>query len=180
MYRSAASSSSRLSCDLEFVPHVIENRAALLVEHAAELVTMAGPPRPRGGPLQGDLGIIADGAIAIGADGRVLAVGPTDQVRAQAHPAPTTRVIDGRGRAVLPGFVDPHTHAVFAGDRVDEFAQRLAGAEYLEILAAGGGSLQTVRDTRAAPEDVLVANAKRVLQGMLRSGTTTVEIKSGY
>jgi imidazolonepropionase len=159
---------------------VTDNRTALLVEHAAELVTLAGPPGPRHGPAQGELGIIADGAVAIGTDGRVLAVGPTSEVRAQVHLTPTTRVIDARGRAVLPGFVDPHTHAVFAADRLDEFAQRLSGAEYLDILAAGGGILQTVRDTRAATEDALVIQAERVLQAMLRLGTTSVEIKSGY
>jgi imidazolonepropionase len=154
--------------------------AALLVEHAAELVTLAGPPGPRRGPAQAELGIITDGAVVIGSDGRVLAVGPTDEIRAQVPLAPTTRVIDARGRAVLPGFVDAHTHAVFAGDRVEEFAQRLSGAEYLEILAAGGGILQTVGDTRGAAEDALVDQAECVLQAMLRLGTTSVEIKSGY
>jgi imidazolonepropionase len=159
---------------------VNDTAAALLVEHAAELVTLAGPPGPRRGPAQAKLGIIADGAVAIGSDGRVLAVGPTHEIRAQVSLASTARVIDARGRAVLPGFVDPHTHAVFAGDRVDEFAQRLSGAEYLDILAAGGGILQTVRETRAAGEDALLSQAERVLQAMLRLGTTSVEIKSGY
>src|SRR5437773_9680618 len=111
--------------------------AALLVEHASELVTLAGPTGPRRGAAQAALGIVADGAVAAGADGRVLAAGPTEAVRAAISLAADARVIDAAGRTVLPGFVDPHTHAVFAGDRADEFVRRLAGADYLQILAAG-------------------------------------------
>lgn len=159
----------------------------LLVEHAAELVTLAGPPRPRWGPAQAELGIIRDGAVAAGADGRIIAVGPTDTVRATTVLAPGAEVIDATGRAVLPAFVDPHTHLVFAGDRVDEFEQRLAaplreggGADYLAILAAGGGILRTVRATRAAAPADLSRRAHAALRAMLRYGTTTVEVKSGY
>jgi imidazolonepropionase len=154
----------------------------LLVEHAAELVTLAGPPGrgPRRGPAQAELGIIRDGAVAAGADGRIIAVGPTDAVRATTVLAPGAEVIDATGRAVLPGFVDPHTHLVFAGDRVDEFEQRLAGADYLAILAAGGGILRTVRATRAADPAGLSRRAHAALRAMLRHGTTTVEVKSGY
>jgi imidazolonepropionase len=126
------------------------------------------------------LGIIRDGALAAGADGRILAVGPTAKVRAAVQLAPDTQVIHASGRTVLPGFVDPHTHAIFAGDRADEFARRLEGADYLEILAAGGGILSTVRATRAASESELAKRARGYLAEMLSRGTTTVEIKSGY
>src|SRR6266545_4772291 len=128
----------------------IPEAATLLVEHAAELVTLAGPAGPRRAEAQAELGIVEDGAVAAGADGRVLAAGSTAAVRAAVSLAADARIIDASGRAVLPGFVDPHTHAIFAGDRADEFVRRLAGADYLEILAAGGGILSTVRATRAA------------------------------
>jgi len=156
------------------------NRATLLVEHAAELVTVAGSPGPRRGPAQAELGIVHDGAVAAGPDGRILAVGTTASVRAGVQVAPKARVIDASGSTVLPGFVDPHTHAVFAGDRVDEFALRLAGADYMQILAKGGGILSTVRATRAASADELEERTRGFFQEMLRHGTTTVEVKSGY
>ncbi|MGE5619764.1 MAG: imidazolonepropionase [Sphingomonadaceae bacterium] len=155
-------------------------QATLLIEHADELVTLAGPPGPRRGPAQGDLAIIRDGALAAGADGRILAVGPTSQLLASVDLAAGARVIDASGRAVLPGFVDPHTHAVFAGDRAEEFSRRLEGIDYLEILAEGGGILNTVRATRAASETHLRELAAGYLAEMLSHGTTTVEIKSGY
>jgi imidazolonepropionase len=126
------------------------------------------------------LGIVRDGAIAAAADGRILAVGPTQHVREMIALDQTTRVIDASGRAVLPGFVDPHTHALFAGDRVDEFMRRLRGTDYLDILTGGGGILQTVSQTRAATEHALLQHGERVLNAMLRHGTTSVEIKSGY
>jgi imidazolonepropionase len=154
--------------------------AALLVEHAAELTTLAGPPGARRGRAQGEVGAVADGAVAVSADGRILAAGPTEAVRAALRLGPGARVIDASGRAVLPGFVDAHTHAVFAGDRVDEFELRLRGADYLEILAAGGGILSTVRATRAASAEALAARTAGFLESMLLLGATTVEIKSGY
>jgi imidazolonepropionase len=154
--------------------------AALLVEHASELATLSGPRRPRRGRDQAEVGLIQDGAVAAGAEGRILAAGPTAEVRAAVSLQPDARVIDASGRAVLPGFVDTHTHAVFAGDRVDEFVRRLAGAGYLEILAAGGGILSTVAATRSASDADLLARARRTLDAMLLLGTTTIEIKSGY
>ena len=123
--------------------------ADLLVEHAAELVTVAGPPGPRRGSAQSQLGIVEDGAVAC-AGGRIVAVGPMPVVRASVTLARGATVIDAGGQAVIPGLVDPHTHLVFAGDRADEFVRRLVGADYLAILADGGGILSTVRATRAA------------------------------
>ena len=154
--------------------------ATLLVEHAAELITVAGPPGPRTGAAQAELAVVNDGAVAAGSDGRILAVGSTEEVRASVKLSEGARVVDATGRTVLPGFVDPHTHSVFAGDRVQEFARRLEGADYLEILARGGGILSTVRATREAPLDRLMEKARGYLGEMLRQGTTTLEIKSGY
>lgn len=154
--------------------------AELLIEHAAELVTLAGPhDRPRTGAAHRDLGVVADGAIAA-ADGQIVAVGPTAQVRDTVRLDSGATVIDAAGRVVLPGFVDPHTHLVFAGSRAHEFEMRLRGATYLEIAAAGGGILRTVAATREADEDTLVRLGLARLDGMLRCGTTTAEAKSGY
>ena len=95
-------------------------------------------------------------------------------------PLAGARQIDAGGQSVVPGFVDAHTHAVFAGDRCQELRLRLAGATYAEIAAAGGGIVSTVEATRAAPEDALVAQTRARLDEMLACGTTTCEVKSGY
>lgn len=154
--------------------------ADLLVEHAAELVTLAGGnDRPRVGPALADLGLVADGAVAA-AEGQIVAAGPTVRVRDEVRLAPDALVIDASGSVVLPGFVDPHTHLVFAGSRADEFELRLQGATYLEVAAAGGGIIRTVAATRAADEDTLVRLGLARLDRMLRCGTTTAEAKSGY
>ena len=149
----------------------------LCVHSATQLCT--APPH-RGGPQRGralgDLGIIEDGAVAI-KDGCVAAVGSTETLRAQVHP---TLEIDASGRVVCPGFVDPHTHLVWMGDRAGEFEQRIAGATYLEIMAAGGGIMSTVRATRAASVEALVAETRPRLDRMLAHGATTVEVKTGY
>ncbi len=123
-----------------------------------------------------DLGIIGDGAIAVEGN-LVTAVGVTSAIRGEFR---ARDEIDARGCVIVPGFVDPHTHAVFAGSRVDEFDRRLGGASYLEIMAAGGGILSTTRATRAATPVALKAIAGDYLQRMLRLGTTSVEIKTGY
>lgn len=149
----------------------------LLIEHASQLITVASPGGPKRGAAMCEPGIIADGALAI-TQGLITHVGPTAAVREQVGGA--TRVIDARGKAVLPGLVDAHTHVVFAGDRVDEFERRLQGATYLEIMAAGGGIMSTVRATRAASEQQLAAESAARLRAMLAHGTTTAEAKSGY
>ncbi len=132
--------------------------------------------RPSGEAALGDLGIIPNGAVAL-AGGRVLAVGPSEELLRQVR---ATELLDAGGHVILPGFVDPHTHLVWAGDRADEFEMRLAGASYMEIMAAGGGIMSTVRSTRAASLDELVAQSRLRLGRMLSYGSTTVEIKSGY
>jgi len=148
----------------------------LLVTNCSQLVTLAGPPRPRVGTELGEIGAVADGAMLV-RDGRIAAVGS----RADLEPLRgRAEVVDAGGRLVTPGFVDAHTHLVFAGNRADEFEMRCAGATYQEIAARGGGIKSTVRKTRAATEEELQAIAARHARWFLESGTTTVEAKSGY
>ncbi|WP_376790775.1 imidazolonepropionase [Thermoflexus sp.] len=151
-------------------------RVDLLIRHAAQVVTPQGRSPARGAAM-GVLQIIPDGAVAI-QDGRIAAVGPTSEVEAQI--AEAAEIFDARGQAVVPGFVDPHTHLIWAGDRVVEFELRLRGATYLEILQAGGGILSTVRATRAASREQLTAETRSRLDQMLQHGTTTAEAKTGY
>jgi imidazolonepropionase len=154
--------------------------ADLVVVHAGQLLTMQGPNEtPRMGASLRDVGLIADGAVAA-ADGVIVAVGPSSTVLDEVELSPEGVRIDAGGRIVLPGFVDAHTHLIHAGTRADEFEQRLGGSTYLEIAARGGGILSTMRATRAASEDELVALGRARLDRMLRLGTTTIEAKSGY
>src|SRR5437762_1049518 len=111
-------------------------------------------------------------------DGRIEQIGPSNEI-AKVLPA-DTEVIDANGKIVLPGFVDAHAHPVFAGDRLDEFEMRAKGATYEQIAESGGGIRSTVRKTRAASEEELLAQAKKHAGGFLKGGTTTVEAKSGY
>lgn len=146
----------------------------MLIHSAAQLLTLSGGPQ-RGTAL-GQLTLIEDGAVVV-RDQTIVAVGPTETLR-------TTYVgeseIDASGCVVLPGFVDPHTHLIWAGDRAAEFEQRLQGKTYLEILAAGGGILSTVRATRAASLDTLLEETRPRIKTMLAHGTTTAEAKTGY
>lgn len=154
--------------------------AELVVKHAAQLVTVAGySDRPKRREELAELGVIEDGAVAI-TDGLISAVGSTAAVLDQVEIDDRTNVIDATGKLVLPGLVDPHTHLVFAGSREYELEMKLAGASYMEIHARGGGILDTVRSTRAASLDSLVAGGKKYLRQMLEQGTTTAEVKSGY
>ena len=146
----------------------------MLIHSASQLLTLTGGPQ-RGKAL-GMLGIIENGAILF-RDEKILAVGTTAELKAAYPEEPT---IDASGCVVLPGFVDPHTHVIWAGDRAGEFEQKMAGTPYLDILAAGGGILSTVRQTRAAGLEALVSETRGRLQRMFANGTTTVEAKSGY
>lgn len=150
----------------------------LLIEHLDQLFTVAGPG-PRVGARQGAITPMADGAVAIAGE-TIVATGTSREVRARVTLAPDATIVDGRGRSLVPGFVDPHTHVVFAGDRREELRQRLGGVAYADIAAAGGGILSTVRATRAASEETLAAETRVRLREMLRAGTTTAESKSGY
>jgi imidazolonepropionase len=149
---------------------------SLAVLHVSQLVTLAGPKRPRMGREVSDLAIIRDGGMLI-RDGRIEAVGPSTEIEKKAGDA---EVIDARGKVVLPGFVDAHTHLVFAGNRRDDFERRARGDTYEQIAKAGGGIWSTVEKTRAATETDLLAQAQRHADWFLRCGTTTVESKSGY
>lgn len=151
----------------------------LLVVNAAEVATVASPGGPRRGPAMVDAGLIAHGYVAVGTDGCLAGVGPMAELPAGSQAA-ARAVIDARGRAVLPGLVDPHTHLVYGGDRSGEFKLRIAGATYTAIALAGGGILSTVAATRQATRAELVAAARQRLDRMLLMGTTTVEAKSGY
>ena len=154
------------------------NVAGLLaVVNIGQLVTLAGPARPRIGKELSELGLVENAALII-EDGRITAAGANEELRSHI-PAGAT-VIDAGGCCVTPGFVDAHTHLVFAGNRAAEFEQRIAGASYQEIAAAGGGIQRTVRLTRAASEEALLKAARRHRDWMLRCGTTTIEAKSGY
>jgi imidazolonepropionase len=146
----------------------------MLLHSASQLLTITGAPQ-RGRDL-GRLGIIPDGAVLI-RDGKILVLGTTDDLR-QAYPHEET--LDAGGHVVMPGFVDPHTHLLWVGDRAAEFEMRLEGKTYLEILAAGGGILSTVRLTRQAPLELLLDETRPRLQDMLAHGTTTAEAKTGY
>ena len=148
----------------------------LLIHSASQLVTCAGPDGPRRGEAMRDVGLLPDGAVAVGG-GEIIAVGPTADLRAHFSAAQT---IDAAGKVVCPGFVDPHTHVVYAGDRVSEFEMRIQGATYMEIMHAGGGIVSTMRATRAASVEQLVAESRPRLDAMLSLGTTTIEVKTGY
>ena len=150
---------------------------SLAVINCAQVVTLAGPARPRVGAELRELGIVAPGAMLV-RDGFIGNVGTNAEIEEWID-ADTT-VVDAGGRVLLPGFVDAHTHPVFAGTRVDEFEERSKGATYQEIAARGGGIQSTVNRTRAATVDELVAAGRRYAEWFLRGGTTTVEAKSGY
>jgi imidazolonepropionase len=149
----------------------------LAVVNCGQMVTLAGPARPRVGEELRELGIISWGALLV-RDGRITAAGTYAEIKQEI--TRHTEIVDAAGHLVTPGFVDAHTHLIFGGNRADEFEQRLAGATYQEIAAAGGGIASTVAKTRAASEDELLETARTRLIWMLRGGTTTLEAKSGY
>lgn len=148
----------------------------LLLHHIGELVTLEGGPR-RGVDEMNELAIVRDAAVLV-EDGIIEEVGKSDRLLRSA-PAEAVKIHCG-GRAVVPGFVDAHTHAVYGGDRVDEFALKLQGVSYADILASGGGILHTVRLTRQATRAELLKGLLTRLSSMMDYGTTTVEVKSGY
>jgi imidazolonepropionase len=150
--------------------------SSLAVLNASQLVTLSGPKRPRVGAELLALGIIHDGGMLV-CDGKLERVGSSDDIEKDSGDA---EVVDAGGRLVMPGFVDAHTHLVFAGNRLDDFERRARGETYEQIAKAGGGIWSTVAKTRAASETDLIAQAKKHAKWFLRCGTTTIEAKSGY
>jgi imidazolonepropionase len=152
--------------------------ADVLIDNADLVATCAGSG-PRRGSAQREISTITNASIA-GFGGRIVFVGSAHDAAAVVTLTPQAQVINAEGCTVVPGFVDPHTHLVFAGDRRDELRRRLAGASYAEIAASGGGIVKTVDATRFASEHDLIDGARKRLAEMLSFGTTTAEAKSGY
>jgi imidazolonepropionase len=150
--------------------------ADLIINNIGQLVTCASGGKPKRGAEMSDVSIIDNGAVAV-VDGKFIGVGGADEILREFS---SENVIDAHGKVVCPGFVDPHTHIVFAGDRLNEFELKIQGADYLEILANGGGIISTVRHTRDASFEELAEQSRKRLDKMLACGTTTCEIKTGY
>lgn len=156
----------------------MSNARPLFFRNARQLLTLSGAPAPRRGRALGELGIIPDGAaLTLGA--KLARVGRTRDLAAEARRL-RARTVDCQGRVVMPGFVDCHTHLVFAGNRVDDFERRIRGKTYQEIAAAGGGISHSARLLRRATERELIGQASAFLEQFAAHGTTTVEVKSGY
>jgi imidazolonepropionase len=146
----------------------------MLIHSATQVLTLKGGPQ-RGKAL-GTLGVIENGAVLV-RDEKIAAVGASSELLALHKGEPS---LDASGCVIMPGFVDPHTHVIWAGDRAREFEMRLEGAKYLDILAAGGGILSTVKQTRGASIETLTAQTRPRLLRMFAHGTTTAEAKTGY
>jgi imidazolonepropionase len=156
---------------------LMRNYVDLIIENIGQLCVLpAHEGRPQRGTALGDLGLVENGAIAI-ENGFIIAAGSRDEVMGKYQAVSN---LDAKGRVVTPGLVDPHTHLIWAGDRADEYEQRLAGASYQDIMAAGGGINHTVALTRAASLAELVEQTEARLRSMVQHGTTTVEVKTGY
>jgi imidazolonepropionase len=150
--------------------------SSIAVLHASQLITLVGPERPRVGGEMSELGIVPDGGMFI-RDGEIERVGSSDEIQKHIGDA---EVVDANGRVVMPGFIDAHTHLVFAGNRIGDFERRARGETYEQIAKAGGGIWSTVERTRAASELELLAQAKQHANWLVHCGTTTAEAKSGY
>jgi len=156
-----------------------KSRIDLAVLHAAQVVKITDDGNgPRRGQRQRDLDIIEDGAIAV-RQGRIVAVGCTKDIVDQFD-LTRAEVVEARGKVVIPGLVDSHTHPIFGGVRFEDYAQRLAGKSLTEVAAQGGGMGLTVAQTRAASDDELLESTLAAFNDMLKTGTTTAEAKSGY
>lgn len=148
----------------------------LLIYNARQLLTCASPNGPKRGTAMQNVGMIEEGAVAID-QGKIIEVGLSSDLKTR-YTAKT--MLNAQGKVVCPGFVDPHTHVVYAGDRVNEFEMRIKGASYMEIMEAGGGIVSSARAVRAASIDQLVDETLPRLDTMLKFGTTTLEVKTGY
>lgn len=151
-------------------------KSDLIIHNIGQLVTCFSDGKPKRGDAMRDVGMIEDGAVAV-ADGKIAGVGRSENILREFT---ASDMVDAEGRTVCPGFVDPHTHIVYAGDRLNEFELKIKGAAYLDILATGGGIISTVRNTRSASIEELVEQSSKRLDKMLACGTTACEIKTGY
>jgi imidazolonepropionase len=159
---------------------VLKREADLIVKNCRQLLTLQSPSKiPRRGADLSDIGLIENGAVAA-FEGRVVAAGPADAVMAECTPVDDCVEVDAGRAVVLPGFVDCHTHTVFAAYRLDEYEKRIQGVPYAEIAKAGGGIAKSVSDVRQMDEPTLYAVSSGRLEGCIRHGSTTIEIKSGY
>jgi len=161
----------------EAPPKPTVSKVGLLLVNASEIATLAGRSEPRRGEHMKEIGLVADGAI-FSRDGKIVEIGDSEALRKKHSTA--AKVIDAENKLVVPSFVDPHTHLVFAGSREKELEMKLGGATYQEIAASGGGILSTIAKTRSASLEELVRESSSRLRGMLSEGTTTAEAKSGY
>ncbi len=152
----------------------------LLIKNISQVITLSGGPVPRTGDSMSDLGIIENGALLIHGD-RIVWVGPTKDIPVR-EPGIRYQTLDGVGLELiaLPGFIDSHTHPVFAGARIEEFALRCQGKKFQEIAAEGGGIIKSVQDFREATVEQLLEKTERNFRQFLSHGTTTIEAKSGY
>lgn len=150
----------------------------LLIKNG-QVVTAAHKQYPVRGRQMQDLEVIDRGWVACAGE-KIVAIGTEETVKSQVEVTETTHVIDATGQVVTPGLIDPHTHLIFGGSREDEFYLRAQGADYMDIMEAGGGIASSVRATRATPLEAMVALGRQRLDWMLRMGVTTVECKSGY
>lgn len=155
-------------------------QADFLLYNAGQMLTMAGwSHRPKIGGELSEIGLVGGGAVAA-REGRIIAAGPEREVLRQVQVGSGAITVDAAGGVVLPGFVDPHTHVLYAGSREEEFSLKLSGVSYLEILRRGGGINYTFRQCRAAGDHDLKEQTRQRLWTMVGHGTTTVEVKSGY
>jgi imidazolonepropionase len=151
-------------------------KADLIIYNAGQLLTCASNGKPKRLAEMRDVGLIENGAVAVTA-GKIAAVGKSDDILREFE---SENTLDAGERVVSPGFVECHTHIVFAGNRLNEFELKIKGADYLEILESGGGIISTVRQTRAASLADLVIESRKRLDKMMALGVTTAEIKTGY
>ena len=158
------------------MPEIID----LLLRGAGQILTCrSSDGRPKRGAALSDCGIVKNASIAV-VNGKIVSVGTDDEIAGAIEGAEVSRTIDLEGRVVLPGWVDPHTHAVFSRYRPDEYEARIRGETYLEIASRGGGIVRTVGEIRRMDEDRLFELSRRRVLKVLEQGTTTIEIKSGY
>ncbi len=148
----------------------------LIIKNAAQLVTCSADGKAKRGAAMQNIGIVENGALAIN-DGAIVGVGKTSEI---INKFSSENIVDAAHKVVCPAFVDPHTHIVFAGDRLNEFELKIKGADYLEILNNGGGIISTVKQTRQSNLEDLIEQTRRRLDKMLACGTLTAEIKTGY